>query len=170
MFESPFLDSSKVNLGDQQLILSEKAAAALNGGYLQIVSHDGMYVDKQSLPKLLDGRFSTSQEDGYEEKVGGKSGDRREEETENPSIQRDSDGENKFVFVCLFLLFRNLNLNILGVIIDLQRRVYHTKNAFRGSSQRSVLQRGKLTSAICVSRLLAQLKNSLSTKLCAKPQ
>lgn len=87
-----FSDGSKVTLNEQQqLILTEKGAAALSGGYLQIVGHDGLYVDKQSLPKLMEqGVFDRSKSETKLQK--------NDEEVDSSSVQRDSDGETKYVY------------------------------------------------------------------------
>lgn len=85
------LDDGKVNLGDQQLMLSDKNG--LNNGYLQIVESESLY--KQSLmPKIstFDARdFSSHDVYSRNEELLIKA----EEELETAASQRDSDGETK---------------------------------------------------------------------------
>lgn len=107
---SLLLDNSKVSLGEQQLLLTEKTTAALNGSYLQIVGHDNIYVDKQTLPKLIDARFS-GEENTY---TTNKSNDEVvKTEDDNSSIHRDSDGENRLVFCISSYLIPWLNGKVI---------------------------------------------------------
>lgn len=91
-----------MSLGDQQLLLAEKpSTVALNGSYLQIVGHDNIYVDKQTLPKLIDARFS-GDDNTYARNKPKTEIVKIEEDSSN--IQRDSDGETRFVDYISFLL------------------------------------------------------------------
>ncbi|KAF2904760.1 hypothetical protein ILUMI_01411 [Ignelater luminosus] len=65
------LDGSKVSLSDQQLILSDKTANAINSGYLQIVGTESLY-------------------EGYEHQH-----IKSEDDADAHVSQKDSDGENK---------------------------------------------------------------------------
>lgn len=76
-------------MGEQELILTDKATTTLNGSYLQIVGHESLYVDKQTLPKFIDTRFSN---DVYRKKCNNQM---VKAEDDNSSIHKDSDGENR---------------------------------------------------------------------------
>lgn len=76
-------------MSDQQLLINGEKAN-LNGGYLQIVGSDTLYVDKQSLPKLMEAQFD---EDVYERNS--KADLKLIKDDDTSSMHRDSDGENK---------------------------------------------------------------------------
>lgn len=86
-------DSSKVGLNEQQLLLSAEKGS-LNGNYLQIVGADGLYDDKQALPKLIDSRCFDQQPEVFENKTDLKL-KADDDSHDASSVPRDSDGENK---------------------------------------------------------------------------
>lgn len=81
-------------MSDQQLLLNAEKSN-LNGSYLQIVGSDSLYVDKQSLPKLMGARFDDP--DVYERSKPDLKLIKDDDSHDNSSLHRDSDGETKCV-------------------------------------------------------------------------
>lgn len=136
-----FIDTNKVSLGDQQLLINGEKAN-LNGGYLQIVGSDTLYVDKQSLPKLIEAPFNEN--DMYERNSKADLKLIKDDDSHDASsMHRDSDGENK----CVDKTKNHCTLQILFSRCDnrtLKKSLPHKKRISR-KLKKSVTTTRKLT-------------------------